>query len=757
MNLTQMSLDIDGDGIATITWDMPDRSMNVLSEASISECGQVIDYIVENDDIKGVVLTSGKDSFLAGADLSMLEAQAAEAATLSREARARKIFDNAMGVHAMLRKLEYCGKPVASAAPGTALGGGLELLLATHYRVVADNPRAQLGLPECQVGLLPGAGGTQRLPRLVGVLGASEILLMGKPMNPAKAKASGVIHDVVEPGTEVEAARTWVRSKIEAGQKIVEKRKSGDMKSVADFMQPWDQRGYKIPGGGPYHPAGAQNFIGGNAMLRKNTSGNYDAQRQIMSAVYNGLQMPFETSLKVEARHFTKLMTGAQSRNMIRTLFLNKQALEKGARRSAGIDPMPTKRVGMLGAGMMGAGIAYVSAMAGIEVVLLDRDMESAERGKGYTKDLLDGRVKKKRMTQERTDQVLALITPTASCDDLKDVDLIIEAVFEDPGVKKDVIEKTEAVIPEGCIFGSNTSTLPITGLAEHSKAPKNFIGIHFFSPVDKMQLVEIIMAQETGDKALAKALDYCRQIRKTPIVVNDSRGFYTSRCFGTYVHEGQIALTEGIWPAFIDNVGRMTGMPRGPLEMSDDVALDLGLKVQKASIAAMGNSYVRTGADDMSEEMVEQLGRHGRKNGKGFYDYPEGRGKKKLWPGLAELKSVADMVAEEELPSVEEFRLRLLTRQALETARCFEEGVVTDVRDADVGSIFAWGFAPYTGGTLSYIDTRGIKRFVADCEYFAKKLGPRFEPTPLLRDMAVKDEGFYDRFNPNAPEKAAA
>ncbi|MCP1336186.1 3-hydroxyacyl-CoA dehydrogenase NAD-binding domain-containing protein [Futiania mangrovi] len=755
MSFEQLRYDVDADGIATIAFDMPGRSMNVLSEDSIREYEEAIDKALADDAVVGVVVTSGKDSFMAGADLSMLERQAKDAANLPKEARAQAVFDFTMGLHRMMRKLEAGGKPVASAITGTALGGGLELCLATHYRVAVDNDKAQLGLPECKVGLLPGGGGTQRLTRFLGVMGSAETLLEGKPMSPKKAKAMGLVHEVVAKGEDLAAAKAWVKANAEEGRKVREKRAAGG-KAEGSFEQPWDRKGFKIPGGGPYHPSGIQMFLGGNAMIRKNTYGLYEAQKEIMAAVYNGLQMPFDLALKVEARHFTKLMVGDQARNMIRTLFLSKQALEKGARRPEAVPPQPTKVLGMLGAGMMGAGIAYVSALVGIEVVLLDRDADAAARGKGYAEKLLTDRVKKGRMSQADADAVLARIRPTADYADLKDCDLIIEAVFEDPGIKKDVTERTEAAIPEGCIFGSNTSTLPITGLAKNSKRPAQFIGIHFFSPVDKMPLVEIIMGKETGPEALAKALDYVRQIRKTPIVVNDSRGFYTSRVFSTYVREGQIALAEGVTPALIENAGRMTGMPRGPLELTDDVALDLAHKVQKATRAALGEAYQVTPADALIEEMVETHQRFGRKNARGFYEYPEG-GKKRLWPDLGTLKAVGPRLPEEEQPSAEDLKQRFLTIQALETARCFEEGVLEDVRDADVGAIFGWGFAPWTGGPLSYIDTVGLQEFVARCEALEKLHGPRFAPTPLLREMAEKGDRFYSRFAPAESDQQAA
>jgi 3-hydroxyacyl-CoA dehydrogenase/enoyl-CoA hydratase/3-hydroxybutyryl-CoA epimerase len=485
----------------------------------------------------------------------------------------------------------------------------------------------------------------------------------------------------------------------------------------------------------------------GNALYRKTAYNNYPAQRYILSCVYEGLQVPIDAALRIEARYFTKLLMDPASRNMIRSLFLSMQELGKGARRPEKVEPTSVKKLGVIGAGMMGAGIAYVSAQAGMEVVLLDTTQESADKGKAYSTKLLDGQIAKGRSTPEKKDKLLGLIKATTSYDDLKGCDLVIEAVFENREIKAEVTKKAEAQLTAKGVFGSNTSTLPITGLSEASVRPENFVGIHFFSPVDKMALVEIITGKKTGDYALAMAVDYVKQIKKTPIVVNDSRGFYTSRCFGTYVQEGQEMLAEGITPALIDNVGRMTGMPRGPLELADDVALDLAYKVGEQTRKDLGDKYEATPAAALIENMVAKLGRYGRKNGKGFYDYPADGGKKRLWPGLKDIVKIKVASSTPEL--VDELKKRFLYRQAIEASRCFEENVVTDPREADVGAILGWGFAPYTGGPLSLIDTVGTKKFVEECDRLAQKYGKRFLPGKLLRDMAEKGETFYGRFNP--------
>ncbi|MAB13474.1 3-hydroxyacyl-CoA dehydrogenase NAD-binding domain-containing protein [Parvibaculum sp.] len=728
------SFDVDSDGIALATWDMPGRSMNVLSQSSMADIASIIEKIMSDDAIKGAVITSGKGAFCAGADLSMMGGQAGGGDGGSPEDRVKAMYEGNLKFNMLLRDLETCGKPVVAAINGTALGGGLEVTLACHYRVAADNPKTQLGLPEAKVGLLPGGGGTQRLPRLIGAGAALPIILQGSSLNPEKAAKAGIVHKVVPADQLIDEAKKWIRE-------------------VGDAEQPWDKKGYKVPGGDPNSKGGAQIFTIGNAQLHKQTHGNFPAQKYILSCVYEGLQVPIEAGLRIESRYFTKLLMDPRSKAMIRSLFLSMQELQKGARRPAGVPEFKVKKLGILGAGMMGAGVAYVSAQAGMEVVLLDTDQANAEKGKAYSQKLLAKALERGKTTQEKMDATLARITPTTNFDDLKGADLVIEAVFEDRGIKAEVTKKAEPMIAEGGIYGSNTSTLPISGLAQAYSKPEEFIGIHFFSPVDKMQLVEIIMGEKTSDETLAKAMDYVKQIRKTPIVVNDSRGFYTSRCFGTYVSEGLAMLADGIKPAIVENTGKMTGMPMPPLALNDEVSLELGYKVRQQTKKDLGDKFVEGPADKLIEKMVVELGRMGRKAGKGFYDYPEG-GKKKLWPGLADLVETKIEEADPEL--VEEYKKRFLCIQALEAARCFEEGVVTDVRDADVGAILGWGFAPWTGGPLSYIDMLGTKAFVELCDSLAQKYGERFKPNALLREMAEKGESFYTRFAPKKEQAAA-
>ena len=733
--MDSFKIDIDADGIALVTFDAPGRSMNTLTSAVLDELGEVAERLKSNAAIKGAVIASGKaGGFCAGADLGELGGGLA-AISPGDEAALAGVYDRVHRINRVFRAIESCGKPVAAAIEGLALGGGLELALACHHRVVADDPKIKLGLPESKVGLLPGGGGTQRLPRLVGLMAAGPLLLEGKEVRPAEAKSTGFIDQLAPVGEVVAAARAWVRT--------------------GDPVARWDRKDFKIPGGGPYHPSGMQMFVMGNAMARKATYGNYPAQANILRAVYEGLQLPIDAALRVESRYFTRTLTTPQARAMIRTLFLSMQALKKGAARPAGVARSDARKVAVLGAGMMGAGVAHAQALAGIETVLIDQSQEAAERGKAHAADLLAKAVKRGRMDQAVADAALARILPATDYAHVEGCDLVIEAVFEARDVKAEVTRKAEARLAPGAVFGSNTSTLPITGLAQASVRPADFIGVHFFSPVDKMGLVEIIVGEETGQDAVAKAIDYVLKIRKTPIVVNDSRGFYTSRCFSTFIQEGMEMLAEGIAPAIIDNVGRMSGMPRGPLEMHDDVALDLSHRIATQTASDLGDAYAPPRFAHLLETMVVELGRHGRKNGKGFYDYPaEAGGKKTLWRGLSDLQPVT--VTEAEPDAVAELKTRLLARQAVEAARCFEEGVITDPRQADVGSILGWGFAPWTGGVVSYMDEMGPAKMVELLDRLAHAHGERFAPPALLRDMAAGNETFYDRFGP-APERAAA
>ncbi|HXI87125.1 MAG TPA: 3-hydroxyacyl-CoA dehydrogenase NAD-binding domain-containing protein, partial [Parvularculaceae bacterium] len=714
MTYTAIKVDIDADGIALVTIDSPGKSMNVWDETLIGDFSAFVDEFCANEKIKGAVITSGKPSgFLAGADLNMLGRRAPGGAGSKKD-----IFEAAFNLNRMLRKLETGGhpakklmngeayaKPVAAAVNGLALGGGLELVLACHYRVVADDPKLQLGVPEVQVGLLPGGGGTQRLPRLAGLQNAALMATQGKPVDPRTALGNGIIQEVAARDDVVAKAKAWVK----ANPKVV---------------QPWDKKGFKFPGGGgAMDPRAMQFFVAANAMAQRETQHNYPAVQYILSCLYEGSIVPFDTAIRIETKYFVKLLTSAQTRNMIRTLFINKQAAEKGEQRPKGIEKQKIEKVGVLGAGMMGAGIAYVTAKSGAEVVLLDRELSFAEKGKAYSQGIVEKDVSRGKVSKEKGAELLARIKPTADFNDLKNVDLIIEAVFEDPDVKADVIKRTEAVIGKDVIFASNTSTLPITGLAKHSERPDQFIGIHFFSPVDKMPLVEIIPGARTGDRALAMALDYVGKIRKTPIVVKDTRGFYTNRVVPPYLNEAMLMVAEGIKPALIENSAKSLGMPVGPLALVDETSLELGLRIVNATKKELGKDYKPSPIEPLLETMVTKLGRKGRKSGGGFYEYPKD-GKKFLWQGITEYFPTA-----KEQPSQDDVKERLLYAQLIPAAQCYADGIVSDPQSADLGAIFGWGFAPWTGGPMSHIDTIGLDAFVRKAESLAQKYGARFNP----------------------------
>ncbi|MBN8972913.1 MAG: enoyl-CoA hydratase/isomerase family protein [Rhizobiales bacterium] len=737
MAFKNFKVETDSDGIALVTWDIPGKSMNVLDTATIEELGQIVAQTTADAAVKGVVITSGKDAFSAGADLSMLEGMnrtyAAMLKDKGEEAANQMLFDESRKLSQTLRTIETCGKPWVAAINGLALGGAFELTLACHYRVASDNPKTRLGLPEVKVGLFPGGGGTQRLPRMMAAADALQLLLKGDQMTLAKAKAANIVGAIVPAADLIKTAKEWIK----AGGKPV---------------QPWDVKGFKLPGGAVYSAAGMNVFPPANALYRSQTYDNYPAARAIMSCVYEGLLVNIDNGLRIESRYFAKILRSKEAAAMIRSLFLSMQELNKGARRPAGVPPTKVKKLAVIGAGFMGASIGYVSAKAGIEVVLIDRDQESADKGKAHAKSVIDGLVAKGRAKDADRDALMSRITATADYAAIADCDLVIEAVFEDRKVKAETFAKAQQYLRKDAIFASNTSTLPINSLAEEWPDQSRFIGIHFFSPVEKMMLVEVILGKNTGDVALATALDYVRQISKTPIVVNDSRGFFANRCVLRFTAEGLEMLMEGVPPAMIENTARMAGMPVGPLSLSDEVALDLVLKIMKATEADLGANAVDQAQKKLMVAMVEKEGRFGRKNGKGFYDYPEkGKGQKSLWSGIAALQPKH---LDPDTLDVEELKQRFLVAQAVEAARTVEDHVIVDPREADVGSILGFGFAPFTGGTLSYIDFMGTKNFVALCHKLEAKYGSRFTPPKLLEDMAAKGETFYSRF---PPKKAAA
>ncbi|HTK12222.1 MAG TPA: 3-hydroxyacyl-CoA dehydrogenase NAD-binding domain-containing protein [Xanthobacteraceae bacterium] len=736
MAFKNFKFDVDADGIALVSWDMSDKAMNVIDVSVMDDLSAILDQVAADGAVKGVVITSNKEAFSAGADLTMLEALtrgfAELVASKGEDAAMQTLFENSRKLSQLYRRIETCGKPWVAAINGTALGGGLELCLACHYRVAGDNPKTRVGLPEVKIGLFPGAGGTTRISRMMPPADALQMLLKGDQLPVARAKAMKILDAVVPQAELIAAAKAWIK---------------GGGKAQA----PWDADGFRLPGGPVYSKAGMMTFPAANAIYRRETYDNYPAARAILQVVYEGLQLPFDQALRVEQRYFAHILRTPEAAAMIRSLFVSMQELNKGARRPASVPQSRLNKVGVLGAGFMGAGIAYVSALAGLDVVLIDRDQEAADKGKEHSQKLMTDQVNKGRAKAADREALLARITATPDYAALADCDLVVEAVFEDRKVKAEVMAKAQQYIGADMVFASNTSTLPITSLSENFADPARFIGIHFFSPVERMLLVEIILGKNTGDKALATAIDFVRRIRKTPIVVNDSRGFYANRCVLNYIREGHIMLTEGVPAAMIENVARMAGMPVGPLSLNDEVALDLGWKILKATEADLGPEAVDPKQKALLQEMVEKQMRLGRKNKRGFYDYPD-KGPKRLWPGLADLQPHK---LDPDTIDIQELKNRLLSVQALEAVRTLEEHVVTDVREADVGSILGWGFAPFYGGVLSYIDRMGTKAFLDLCRSLEEKHGARFSAPKLLVEMAQKGETFYGRFAPGRRQAA--
>lgn len=717
------SISLSGmDGIAMLRMDVPHKPMNVLANDILDELEPAIDAIVADATLRGVVVCSGKDDFMAGADLKSM------ATVFDRGASLEDLYQEFTRFSRLLRRLETCGKPVVAAVNGTALGGGLELALACHRRIGAQRADAVFGLPEVTVGLLPGAGGTQRLLRMIGIEKALSLLTLGTRLDATQARAQGLLDELVPPQDLLAAARRW----LDANPTV---------------QQPWDRPGFRVPGGAGLFDAGIGDlFTAATARVARSTQRNHPAPIAIVSAVYEGAALPIDAALRIESAYFISLLRDPVSRNMSRTLFVNKGTADKLARRPKAVPPSKVERLGVLGAGMMGAGIAYVAARQGMRVTLLDTAQEIAERGKQHTRRLLDEEVSRGRMAQEATAQVLQRIEATTDFERLADCELVIEAVFEDRSTKASVTQRADQVLGGTAIVASNTSTLPIGGLAEAARTPERFIGLHFFSPVDRMALVEVIRGRRTSDETLARALDFVRQLRKTPIVVNDSRGFFTSRVFATYTYEGMAMLEDGVAPALIENAARQAGMAVGPLAVSDEVTLELIYKVDRQTRADLGADYVAPAGIRVLEALHDSLQRRGRRHGAGFYDYPPGE-KKRLWPGLA-----AQFPRAAEQPDVAECKRRLLYVQALDTARCLFEGVLTDPAEADIGSILGWGFPTWTGGALSLIDTVGVQTFTRECEQLARRYGPRFAPPRALRRMAREGRSFHSATGAAAP-----
>lgn len=731
MTTTTEAVRYEKDGaIATLVLDDPSQSANTMNQAYVESMEKAVDALAADiaadaDSIQGVVITSAKKTFFAGGDLKLM--------TQATKDDAPALFDNVERIKATLRKLETIGKPVVAAINGAALGGGLEIALAAHHRVAVDG-RYEIGLPEVTLGLLPGGGGVTRTVRMFGIQDALlNVLLQGPRMKPAKALKIGLVDEVVDSADQlVPAAKAWIEAN------------AGNADAAS---QPWDRKGYKMPGGTPKTPALAANLPALPAMLRKQLKGaDMKAPKAILSAVVEGAAVDFDTASRIESRYLVELLVGQQFKNMTQAFFFDLNAINAGGSRPEGVEKRKVEKVAVIGAGMMGAGIAYVSAQAGIEVVLKDVKIEAAEKGKNYSEKLLDKALERGRITQEKRDEVLGRITPTADYADLEGCDLVVEAVFESVDLKKSVFGELEPIVKSDALLGSNTSTLPITKLAEGVQRPEDFIGIHFFSPVDKMMLVEIIAGEKTSDEALARAIDYTQQIKKIPIVVNDSQGFFTSRVIGTFVNEGISMLTEGVHPVRIERATTQAGFPAPVLQLSDELNLELMVKIRKESIAAVeaaGGTWDASPAEQVIDYMIEQ-GRSGKLKGAGFYDYTDGK-RTGLWSGLTEKYPTA-----ETQPSLVDMKERLTFIMALETVKCFEEGVLRTTADANIGSIFGIGFPALHGGVIQHINgyeaadgSIGVQAFVERAQELAKTYGERFNPPALLLEKAAKNEKF--------------
>ncbi len=723
--MSDFSYAVDADGVATITWDCPGRTMNVMKFEGLSEMENLANTAFADDNVRGIVITSGKDSFSGGMQLSGFE----QLRNVAVEESPAGLLEWMMAMHRLLRRLETGGKtasefegrkPVVAALPGTAVGIGLELPLACHRIICADNPLAKIGLPEIKVGLFPGAGGTTRLVRMLGLAAAGPWLFRGTLADPARAREAGFVHEVVPPDQLQARAREWVLNA-----------------SDDDLVKPWDRKKFRLPGGSPYDPAGFQSFVGAPVMVNSRTFGVYPATTACLSAIYEGALVPFDTALRIEARWFSGLLMEPSTSSMIRTVFTDRKALAKGVRRPSGIERKRISRVGVVGAGMMGAGISLVAAKAGMDVVMVDRDQEFAEKGKERIAGILEKQVKRGRESLEFVQETLGRIKPASCVSELAGSDLVIEAVFEDPGVKAEVISKVAAEAGPECIIASNTSTLPIDGLADATTESERFVGMHFFSPVDRMMLVEVIRGRRTGDEAVARAFDFVQAVKKVPILVNDARFFYANRCIIPYINEGIRMAGEGIAPALIENSARLIGMPIGPLQLVDETSIDLAEQIAAATKAALGDTYADLDADRIISFLVAR-GRLGRRVGAGFYEYDATGRRTGLWQGLAE--EFVPMVRQ---PDVEEVKNRLLLVQVLEAVRALEEGVLLDVREGDVGAVLGWGLAVWAGGPFSWIDMVGAGRAIEMSQDLTARHGPRFEAPKMLLEMAEKGQSF--------------
>ena len=726
--MSDFSLSIDEDGAAIITWDVPGRSINIMNTASLSEFAGLAESALGNDRVRGVIITSAKESFSGGMDLDAI----ANLAEIGRRDAPKELLESISAVHSRFRQIEQGGeygdslerrKPVVAALPGTAVGIGYELALACHRIIVADKAGGRIGLPEIRVGLFPGAGGTTRLVRRLGIAAAGPWLLKGTLANPRDALTAGLIDEVAEPDRLLERAKEWV---LNASQ--------------AELIKPWDRKGYRFPGGNPYGKSGMQSLAAASAMVHGKTFGLHAAPRACLSAMYEGALVPFDAATGIEARWLTSLLLDPKTTSVIRTSFFDSRALRKGVRRPAGIPDQRVSQVGVIGAGMMGAGIALVAAQAGMDVVLVDQDQEAADAGKLRAEGMLKRRSGRSGAASQRHQETLSRIRAGSEISEIGDCGLIIEAVFEDPKVKASVIGAAAASTGRDCIFATNTSTLPIDGLSEAAAVPENFLGMHFFSPVDRMMLVEIIKGSRSGERAIACAMDFVREIRKVPILVNDARFFYANRCIIPYLNEGMRMIGEGVPAGLVENAAKLIGMPVGPLQLVDETSIELAARISAATKDALGSSYADGDVDRVIGYLMKKR-RLGRKAGKGFYEYGKSDGRRQgLWGGLEH-----EFGRGTSRPSIEDVKDRLLYIQVLEAVRAYEDGVLTDVREGDVGAVFGWGLASWSGGPFRWLDMVGAKPASERARELADRHGPRFAVPAILSAKAAAGKDFSE------------
>jgi len=716
--------DIDQSGVATITWDCPDKFMNLMSWEGFNELDTFMNQAINDPKVKGIVLASGKDTFTGGMDLKVLGSMKQNSST------DLDVFNGVMTIHRILRNIELAGgdpktgkagKPVAIALNGTSVGIGYEIAISTHRIICADNPKASIGLPEILVGIFPGGGGTTRLARRLGILAAAPFILKGKTPKPKDALNAGLVDEVVPPELLLSRAKEWVLNA-----------------TPDDIIKPWDKKGFKIPGGSPYDRQGFLSFAGASALIAGETQCLYPAAQAAISTIYEGMMLPFDQAIRNEAKWFAKVLVNPSSSAMINTLFVNKKLLEKGHRRPKDRPKLNLLNLGVIGAGMMGSGIAQVAAQSGLSVFLLDKDETALEKGKGKIQSILEKDVARGRISTEKAQSTIEQINFSTDLSVLRDCKFVIEAVFEDPDIKANIFKQVSDIVSDDCLIASNTSTLPISDLSKSVSKPERFVGIHFFSPVQRMALVEIIKSRQTNDQSVSQAFDLVRKLRKTPIIVNDSRFFYANRCIIPYINEGVSMVGEGYHPALIENAAKQIGMPLGPLQLIDETSLELAVHIATASREALGDDYMENDADRVVFKLAG-IGRLGRKSNAGFYEY-DSKGKRLgLWEGICNLFPPSS-----EQPSVSTVKDRLLVIQVVEAIKTLQEDILVDVREGDVGAIFGWGFAPWSGGPFSWVDTQGIDQTITLCSSLKNKFGKRFEPPILLQEMKKDKLTFY-------------